>query len=425
VIAVAAVLVLSLAGGAALVFGPLAAWRRSSGGSEAPVAGQARPEAPPAPTARLLTSGGRRTLVVSQDRDLAAAVGRAHFGTLREAVAQAEPGDVIRVVGNVLPGQEDTPALREQLVLGRDTPRNLTIEGVDRNGEPQPVAWHPPSAGPPGTPLLDVSGVQRLVLRGFRFDGAGRLDHLVTVAGYVPGLRLEQASFGGYRHGGLRLRHCIGERDEPVTFQQLRFTASDLLKAESAVVVEAAVNQANQEIGFRDCRFEGPAEAAFRLSGTVTYLEVRRSRFFKTDAAFLVLKTEPRGRLRLGIQNNTFAEVNAVFDLQALPDVRDGEPRNRITLRNNLFADTAALVRVEESLADASQVKLLFPSPGGNVRQPAACLEGVFFSEVSPREFELLSKERDNDAHFLRYAATSFLMSAGYDKTPVGVPPPE
>lgn len=47
-------------------------------------------------------SNGRRTLVVSQDPDLAQRLGSKHFVSLADAVAQAEPGDVIRVVAGLL-----------------------------------------------------------------------------------------------------------------------------------------------------------------------------------------------------------------------------------------------------------------------------------------------------------------------------------
>jgi hypothetical protein len=68
-------------------------------------------------------------------------------------------------------------------------------------------------------------------------------------------------------------------------------------------------------------------------------------------------------------------------------------------------------------------IKSLFSELRGNIREPNSCLEGIFFSEISARNFDALPTDPAQDQQFLRYHRTSVLMRAGFDSSPVGARP--
>ena len=61
-------------------------------------------------------------------------------------------------------------------------------------------------------------------LKGFTFDGGGRLDTLVRLSGACAGLRLEDLHFTDAREQPLVLADCAAAPGQPLTVQGVRFT---------------------------------------------------------------------------------------------------------------------------------------------------------------------------------------------------------
>jgi phosphate ABC transporter phosphate-binding protein len=374
-----------------------------------------KPAETPPPIVDIFASEGRRALVVSTDQVLQVRNPGKVFPSLERALEKAEQGDVIRVVPT------DAEPLEETLRLdGSATPANITIEGFHSKGGSQPVSWQPPATHSAQVPLVTLKNVKNLRLRNFHFLGRDVQESLVQVQGFCPGLLLENLHFDRHKRSGLSLLGALGDRDEPLLLKRLRFSGKPLLKTHTAILVENSAEVNVEEVIVEDCRFEGPCESAVRLKGTVAEFNMRQNRVHKIDSVVLYEGIEPRPRCRLKIENNTFFEVDSALRFQLLPDVAL-KRENRITLRNNLFAQTQALVRIDEMLAEASlKAKELFGTLQGNIREPSSCQEGVFFSEILAREVAPLPTLLDNDATFLRYPSDSSLSKMGFNGGPVG-----
>jgi hypothetical protein len=158
----------------------------------------------------------------------------------------------------------------------------------------------------------------------------------------------------------------------------------------------------------------------------MTDIDLQRNRFFNLDSAFLVRageNKEVKPILQMTFGNNTFCQVETVFRFGQMPAPSGGDEGTRLRLRNNLFTHTTALVRTNEQQVESTKVRELFSTLLGNVREPAACQEGIFFNELRPLTIDPPLSTETGDHTFLLYPPTSPLRSAGTDKGPVGVPP--
>jgi phosphate ABC transporter phosphate-binding protein len=370
---------------------------------------------------RVLISSGRRTLVVTKDPILSRLLGNRHRATLRQALEQAESGDVIRVIADDLGDRNAFGKIgffRDRIALTEKFPKNVSLEGFDADGNPGLVLWEPPEDDGNTTPLLSVANVANLSVRGFEFKSEARIDSLVAVSGYCPGLRLEDCQINVGSMNGLVAEYARGHRNDRIVFQRLRFAAPLLLKAAAAIVLQAKNDKPCQEMLISDCRFEGPCEVGLRLQGPMAYLDIRLNRFFNLDSGILVAEGAPKSGLQLTVANNTFCQVDTVFRFKQLPAAGGEEG---IHLSNNLFAQgTSALARQDGLKVDAMAVKDLFPTLKGNIREPGSCQEGVFFNEVKPLAFQPVPTD-PADERFLLPPADSPLRKAGFEGSPVGV----
>jgi serine/threonine protein kinase len=373
------------------------------------------------PTA--VTSSGRKALLVAEDASEVRHFGANIFPTIAQAVARAQPGDVIRILGGNSDPDGKPLIVREQLVLdGENLPQNLTIEGWHLGIKGGLVEWHPTADQDGKTPIVSLKAVRGLRLRGFKFAGENRLQTLLSVSGHCPGLKLEDLHLHEFKSTGVALHNCTGEREEVSTIRRVRFSCSPIVKGDSILLIEASPDKVSQEMLVSDCRFEGTCEAAVRVAGSVNYIEFLRNRFYKVDSVIYYKKAEPRLKMRLSLVSNTFLECYSVLQFEAAPQAGDTSD-NRVTLKANLFSQTQAVARIEDAGADVSKIKALFGALVGNVREPTSCQEGIYFSEIDSRVFEPLSFDPHSDREFLRYPKTSPLALVGVDKTPVGVPP--
>src|SRR5262249_5036544 len=149
---------------------------------------------------------------VTQDPNRAPAGGKV-FASVQQALAQAQPGDVILVL-------DDT--LQEQLVLDDGKlGKGVTVQaGLSSDKE---VRWLPPADLAPPTPLIRLANLEGFCLKGFTLDGEKPgLDTLITVSGHCPGLQLDNLQLRGFQQRALALVDCQGDKDAPVTLSRLR-----------------------------------------------------------------------------------------------------------------------------------------------------------------------------------------------------------
>ncbi|HXG10637.1 MAG TPA: protein kinase [Gemmataceae bacterium] len=261
------------------------------------------------------TKPGR--LVVSHD------VQPNSFPTLRAALENAIPGDVIVV-------QLDT--LEETLRVDGDKGhgKEVTIEsGLPKNRR---VIWKAPPTAPPEEPILEVSGVSNLVLKGFQFDGQKQTHDLVVISGRCPGLALDNVHFNNFRKCGVRLKQCAGEDKRLVALRSLRFFSPDN-SAEACVTLEGGPGQGSEHIRVEQSRFEGPCRSGILLSGPMTNVLIQRNRIWKTTDGVVWKKAEKPAPLQLVVVSNTFADLRHGLHLEALPPA----DQTRLEIKNNLF----------------------------------------------------------------------------------------
>jgi len=354
--------------------------------------------------------GERPPLVVTRNRLIDAANQPRTFDSVRKALAQAQPGDRILLLDRVY---EDSLELQ-----GSQVARNVTIESGAPSGEE--TVWLMPGTLTGNVPLLTLSNVQGLCIKGIIFDAQGQSDELIRISGRCAGLKLENVQLRGFKRSGLRLTDCTAAREDPVLFSRLRIVSTAREGTEAAVLLVAQPGPeplGNQHLVFQDCRFEGPYQSAVLAAGPVT-TEFKRNRFLQSKIGFSFAKTEPQSRLRLTLLSNTFCRLDTCVFLERMPLPGD----SRVEMRNNLFARVTAVVRGNDAAGMEEAVKQLFASSGKNVRDRASDQEGLRVVAATAMDFEL-PIDPSLDHQFLRYPKTSDLALAGADGQPVGVPP--
>ncbi len=290
---------------------------RSDAGAPPPGA-ESPPAAPPSRSSVRLVRDGTREEEV--------------YRTLREAVDAARPGDRVVVQAEAVHGPL---ALKGDGARARD----LTIEGEAPSGGR--VVWLPGSRYREGEPLLRLSDVSGVRVRGFAFDGRGQAEDLIAVSGSCPGLELDGLRLQGFRRSAVRLEQASGAAGRPLTLSRLR--AATNTGAEAAVAFAEGNGPENRHVLVRDCRFEGSFRAAVLLAWPARDLELRHNRFYRARAGLLCEKTGA-ARSRLAVRANTFYEVQTALHFPAEAAVADV----RAAVEDNLFVRVGRLAQVED-----------------------------------------------------------------------------
>ncbi len=252
--------------------------------------------------------------------------------SLAEAIGLARPGDRVVVRADVL---AETVRLRGDGNLGRD----VRVEGLSASGGP--VRWRPPEGHDRGRPLLDVSDVAGLCLRGFVLDGEGRADDLVVLSGRCPGLSLSDLTLRGFGRSAVRFQGVEGVPLRPVLLERVRAVADT--RADAALVFAGEAGQVNHHVHVRGGRFEGPYLAAVLLAGPVADAEFRGNRFFRARDGVLYRRADPPPRARLTLASNTFYEIEHALRFEEAPDGDDVV----LAVSNNLFGRVGRLAVVD------------------------------------------------------------------------------
>jgi hypothetical protein len=194
------------------------------------------------------TSAARRVLVVGKG------LGENSFPTLQLALSQAGSGDIIEIHDNI-----------EEFELSVSAKRNVTIQAA----EGKTIVWKCPPNVDKRNKLLtlsssDASRIDDFRLKGIILDGGGRLESLVSLYGYIPGLTLEDVTFKGYLQQGIEVAGCWGDATErrinftrltfqgkPATTNPILFT---LLNPRNPI---GAQNRRSENFTFTACDFGG------------------------------------------------------------------------------------------------------------------------------------------------------------------------
>jgi hypothetical protein len=315
------------------------------------------------------------------------------FATLAEALQHAQPGDHILV-------QADT--WQESLSLDgtRSLPAGLHIIGQAPGG--RPVLWRAPAGHPADQPLLHLSCCSNLTLAGFTFDGQDRLLDGVVADGACASLHLQDLHLRGFQRHGLVLRGCHGSAELPLCLRRLRFSTE--ASSPAALLLEALAGQSSRQVLLHDCRFEGPYQAAIEVRGPSEDVVLQHNRIYRAAAG--LRSSAPGQRAHLVLAGNTFCSLaGPALLLAALPD----REHSHLQLTRNLFVNTSPLARLDG----------LSPE---EARQAADHLAAGAFGNVCDRPDQqdlppfhsslrvvTLDTQAADDAHFLRYPATTFV----------------
>jgi hypothetical protein len=361
-----------------------------------------------------------RTLYVTNNKD-----SREDFLTLKDALRQAKPGDCIVV---------RKPIHEEHLQIeNRKWGKGLIIEGDDSEGAR--VVWRMPPNSKERA-LLELHNIEGLMVKGFTFDGGGRLDDLVVLFGQCPGVTLEDVHFQGFMRSAVKVTHCTGTADRPVTMTGLRVITAN--KAEAALLFNFQENiispRGNEHIRVVNGIFAGPFQAAVQLMGREEDIEFRGNRFFDAANGFIYKPgfTYKPGKdyppLQTAVIANTFCRLQTGLTLESLPLAANPVQESRIVLEKNLFAQTAVLANVvappsAEQLKNGGTLQSLADQlirSSGNVRDPGS-KEGNVILNAFAVSFPPLPQNPNDSQRFLHFPKDSPLKQRGSP----GAPPEE
>ncbi len=324
--------------------------------------------------------------------------------TLRDALADAQPGDRILV--------RDREVYEEQLLL---TPSGLGKKNLTLEAE-QGATLSPPAQGAADTPLLLIDRVEGLRLKNFTLNGQLRLNDLVKVAGACPGLVFENVRLYKFNRAGVLLEGAAGLRDREIRLHGVAFDSQKPPGqfAHSALFFATTPQgSANEFIRIHDCRFEGPCEAMVRLQSKMGSVAFEKNVFFggKKDA---IAYSPPTGQsfwIKCDFLSNTFCDFERGLYFRPTPHFS-----SRIEVSSNLFFQVRQVAVVEE--AAASLMDPILAGGEGNARDDKLSTPGNMQLKLTPFTFTL--KTGRDDLDFLRYPAKTPLATMGKGGQPVG-----
>jgi serine/threonine protein kinase len=327
------------------------------------------------------------------------------FASIQQALLHTRPGDRILVCAETW---EEAVRCR-----GASLPHGVRIEG--RSPTNGPVLWRAPAGHPAAEPLVQLSDSTELTLTGFMLDGQGRIQDGLVVNGACPGLCLEDLHVRGFQHCGILLSEVHGSGERPVCLRRLRFTTGR--SSSAALCLDSVRGKRGRHIIVRDCRIEGPYQAALQVSGACEDVVLQHNRVHGAREGLLC--TRVGGYMtRLALSENTFCTIEkAVLHWTCLPDL----DHSHLQLTRNLFVNVGPLGRVDGLAAGLlpQTAERLAAGAFGNVCDRAGPDGGLLF-HTTARPVELGADSSD-DTHFLRYAPALF---RNVEDAP-GVPPLE
>jgi serine/threonine protein kinase len=169
--------------------------------------------------------------------------------TLHEALRRARQGNRIVILDGRINGAP-TDTLNKNKVA-----KDITIEA-----EPgATVIWRLRDGVAQAPTLLALTQLDGLCLRGFTFDGEGRVQDLIQISDSCPGLKLENLKFQGFERRAISIANVEGKPDRPVLLSNLYFSSAK--EVEAGIYFDAGKNiigiPANRHIVVSDLHFDG------------------------------------------------------------------------------------------------------------------------------------------------------------------------
>lgn len=356
--------------------------------------------------------------------------GRTTYPTVRAALEQAKDGDRIAVEGEVL--------TEEPLAVNGKVTNLARVElfGVGPTAgsvlwrcplRPNPLPSEAPSTAE-GEPLLHLTDVAELTIRGFVFDGQNRVRDLIVLSGRCSGLRLEDVAGQGFLRSAVRFHNFDGGELQPATLQRLRTTVSQ--RSEAALLFTSDAGHMNQNLVIRECRLEGPCPALVEVAGGAAKVEFLGNRFYQAVNGFRYRKApssavgEKPGSeaaphpFAMLLSSNTFHDLQTGVYWESLPPPE----QRQVVARNNLFTRVSRPAHLDGVLVD--QVQELSPPL---VRVLSDNYRDTFGQDSFPSlgckrlpDFIPLGTNPDKEREFLRYPSPHRLSRLGPNETPVG-----
>jgi serine/threonine protein kinase len=116
------------------------------------------------------------------------------------------------------PLEEDIRILDSRLGAAKD----VTLEGEQGAN----VVWRLRKNLPPQSTLLTLSNLDGFTLRGFTFDGEGRVRDLLVLTGLCPGLKLEDLKLQNFQHAAVSILNCKGKEERPIIINQVQISST-------------------------------------------------------------------------------------------------------------------------------------------------------------------------------------------------------
>jgi serine/threonine protein kinase len=177
------------------------------------------------------------------------------YRNVKDALDAAREGDHIVLKGNI----KDNVTI---VGAGSKNLRNLVIEGE----KDQNVVWQPrvlAATGRNTVPVLSLSSVEGLQIRGITFDGSKNADVLIQLYGRCPDLKIEDVKLRDFKLTGILVSNCGGDKDRPMLFSNVKISNQEPKTVGVWFHVNTSIQQIpeNSYMTFRDLTLEGQAKA--------------------------------------------------------------------------------------------------------------------------------------------------------------------
>jgi hypothetical protein len=313
--------------------------------------------------------------------------GEADTRTIAEALVQARPGTLIRVL--------DDAVYDESIGLDQGD-RQAGIQLVSEAG----ATLVPPPAG--AFALLAIKNTPRVTVRGFKIRPAAG-GHGVVILGICPGARLEACDVAAENaeHWALIFvtEKAAGSAREPIVIQDCIVRAPSL----GLVIQGEETDWAVAHVRVTNCRFSGSGQHV-QLNRAVQDVALVGNLFIRGSAVICSLGVVPPPSDSL-LTNNTFFESDCWLDL-----AQSRWESSRLQVRNNLIVGVKRLQLGIPSLAESADNW----SFSHNVWEPAAESDATQVAAVARSESGLPFVSRDPaQVDFLRPRADSPAANAG------------
>lgn len=309
---------------AAIIISILLAWHPWRKGEPEPLLGGSPP---PARTSGLIT--------VSK-------VGDADFTSIREAIAHAESGSVIRVL--------DGSTYDESIVL-KSSISDLTIEAPTR-------ATLENSKG--GSAVVSIESAANITLLGLQVRAKNR-QHAVLVAGQCEGLTLEGIRAEVPPDSGFAAI-CLwlgarGQAERPIFIRDSEIHSGDI---GLVLIGDAKPSRPSpiKHVRVEGCRFSGPG-VQIALHDAIADVTLSRNRFVNGKAGVSAAVKTPKQLRQFTVTNNTFYRLDSwlAIDECALEQEQISIDRNLIVQCRQIRVGSAELAGADSWFRDNWWVK--------------------------------------------------------------------